>query len=132
MKRRRDARPEHYKKQSEEHLARHGFKSRWEYQMSLPSAKRTRQLANERNVPYQAARERQKVDEYKALTSSEKEQVREIYAEMKRLNKEAGRVAYHVDHIKPISKGGAHHPDNLQILTAEENLKKSDHFHSAN
>jgi 5-methylcytosine-specific restriction endonuclease McrA len=29
-----------------------------------------------------------------------------------------------VDHIQPIAKGGLHHPDNLQILTMEENRKK--------
>jgi len=33
-------------------------------------------------------------------------------------------IQHHVDHIIPLSKGGLHHPDNLQILTAEENLKK--------
>ena len=32
---------------------------------------------------------------------------------------------YEVDHIKPISKNGKHHPDNLQILTRTENRKKS-------
>ena len=31
---------------------------------------------------------------------------------------------FHVDHIHPISKGGLHVFDNLQILSAEENLKK--------
>ena len=35
---------------------------------------------------------------------------------------------YHVDHIKPLSKGGLHHPDNLQILPADLNLKKSDKY----
>lgn len=30
----------------------------------------------------------------------------------------------HVDHIKPLSKGGLHHPSNLQLLTPEDNLKK--------
>ena len=32
---------------------------------------------------------------------------------------------YHVDHIRPLSKGGLHHPDNLQIINKSENLKKN-------
>jgi 5-methylcytosine-specific restriction endonuclease McrA len=30
----------------------------------------------------------------------------------------------HVDHVVPLSKGGEHHVDNLQIIPAVENLKK--------
>lgn len=30
----------------------------------------------------------------------------------------------HVDHIIPLSKGGPHVADNLQILTATENMRK--------
>lgn len=32
--------------------------------------------------------------------------------------------AYHVDHVQPLAKGGLHHPDNLQVLPADINLKK--------
>ena len=35
---------------------------------------------------------------------------------------------WHVDHIRPINKGGAHHPDNLQVLSSELNLKKRDKY----
>lgn len=37
---------------------------------------------------------------------------------------------FHVDHIIPISKGGLHHFDNLQIISAEENLKKGNYLAS--
>lgn len=33
-------------------------------------------------------------------------------------------LKYHVDHVKPLSKGGSHHPDNLQILPAHINIFK--------
>ena len=57
------------------------------------------------------------------LTNEEKRRISEIYAESKRRTKETG-IQHHVDHIKPLSKGGEHHPDNLQILTAAQNLRK--------
>lgn len=41
------------------------------------------------------------------------------------LNSNCEIPMWHVDHIRPISKGGLHHEDNLQILTAEINLQKS-------
>ena len=34
-------------------------------------------------------------------------------------------VKYEVDHIQPLSKGGLHHPDNLQILEVSLNRSKN-------
>ena len=35
---------------------------------------------------------------------------------------------YHVDHIIPLCIGGAHHQDNLRVITRTENLKKVDKY----
>lgn len=37
--------------------------------------------------------------------------------------------AFHVDHIVPISKGGLHEADNLQVLPAVDNLRKGAKYH---
>jgi 5-methylcytosine-specific restriction endonuclease McrA len=50
--------------------------------------------------------------------------IQEIYKECYRKTKETG-IPHEVDHIIPVSKGGLHHQDNLQILTREENRRKS-------
>jgi 5-methylcytosine-specific restriction endonuclease McrA len=60
-----------------------------------------------------------------SLTNDEWLRIKEIYAHRDHLNKTTN-TQWHVDHIIPLNKGGKHHPDNLQVITAKENLKKSD------
>jgi Vacuolar protein sorting-associated protein len=47
---------------------------------------------------------------------------------LKILSEEASMLGegWHLDHIVPLSKGGLHHPDNLQIVRSSYNLSKSD------
>ena len=58
------------------------------------------------------------------LSSIEKMMVENLYEDCRRISQETG-VPHHIDHIIPLSKGGPHHPWNLRIITAEENLRKS-------
>ena len=52
------------------------------------------------------------------------EKINKVYKKCAERNKNAGFIKYHVDHIQPLSKGGLHHEDNLQILLAVDNLQK--------
>lgn len=58
------------------------------------------------------------------LTPEQRSEISKIYANARALSTLTG-TPHHVDHIQPVSKGGKHVPENLQILTATQNLKKS-------
>lgn len=66
-------------------------------------------------------------DGYVSLSKNEQVRLYEIYAEAKRTTEQTG-VQHHVDHIRPLAAGGTHHPDNLQILKASENLSKGAYY----
>jgi 5-methylcytosine-specific restriction endonuclease McrA len=58
----------------------------------------------------------------------DKRSVERLKTKVRSLNKEAGFIKFHVDHIIPLqgeSICGLHVPWNLQVITAEENLRKS-------
>lgn len=57
------------------------------------------------------------------LSKQEKERINSLYIYAKMLSDHSG-VKYHVDHIKPIAKGGTHEYSNLQVITAKENQSK--------
>ena len=59
-----------------------------------------------------------------ALSEEEKERLNQIYGLRDSLNQAEGRISYHVDHIQPLAAGGLHHPDNLRVLAAFENMRK--------
>jgi 5-methylcytosine-specific restriction endonuclease McrA len=68
----------------------------------------------------EAGRRARKLNQTPDLTQEEKCQIELIYKKSQKLGPN-----WQVDHIIPLSKGGLHHPDNLQIVTKTYNLHKS-------
>ena len=62
------------------------------------------------------------------LSKRDIRRIKSIYKKRNALNLQAGFIKYHVDHIKPLAKGGSHQPENLRIILAEMNLKKGSKF----
>ncbi len=58
------------------------------------------------------------------LSKDEILKIKNLYKAKNDLNFEAGYIKYHIDHIKPLSKGGLHCINNIRIVNAEINLKK--------
>lgn len=73
---------------------------------------------------YEATARRRATLRQQFPSNANKEKIKQIYWICSRLNAGVPWTPFHVDHIIPLSKGGLHHEDNLQILPAFENLRK--------
>jgi hypothetical protein len=57
------------------------------------------------------------------LPTTDFEEIKKLYIERAQRTKATG-IEHHVDHIIQLSIGGAHHQDNLRVITATENLTR--------
>jgi hypothetical protein len=73
---------------------------------------------------YRAAYNARKKNLTVPLTVDEQMRVESFYRIARQLTLSTG-IRHHVDHVIPLAKGGLHHPDNMQVLTAHENQTKS-------
>lgn len=62
------------------------------------------------NIKYRLMKD----DQTPELNKKEQNRIDKLYKICSHLNYD--KIDFHVDHIQPLSKGGLHHPDNLQIL----------------
>ena len=62
------------------------------------------------------------------LTRAERDQAIAVYSQRIIINSLFEGNLVEVDHIMPLSKGGKHHPKNLQILSIDENNQKWNRF----
>lgn len=72
---------------------------------------------------YAARRKSLLKDAFLKLSDVDQKNILRIYKMAELISEHTG-VIHHVDHWHPLAKGGQHHPDNLVIVKAEENLKK--------
>lgn len=63
-----------------------------------------------------------RVQKAKSATAN-KRFIREFYATARRLSQCTG-IPFHVDHIRPIARGGKHEESNLQVMSGKLNLRK--------
>lgn len=92
---------------------------------SLSSIKKWHKENNYKRNAIAAKYRANKKNQTPEMSEEEWENINDIYKKCSELSEETG-VPYEVDHIIPISKGGLHHPDNLQILTRSKNRSKKD------
>jgi hypothetical protein len=69
-------------------------------------------------------RRAEKRNQMHKVSDHERKKTELVYKICMYLNDGLPKPAWHVDHIKPLSKQGLHHPDNLWIIPAEDNLHK--------
>lgn len=70
-----------------------------------------------------ACQRRRKAKLRARTTADDTPAIKAIYRAARELQDATG-IPFHVDHKIPLKHGGTHTIDNLQILTAEENMKK--------
>ena len=63
-------------------------------------------------------------DQTPRLTKDDQKRIRKLLRVQQELRKDG--IVMHVDHVIPLSKGGVHHPDNMQLLPMSVNLQKGD------
>ena len=77
----------------------------------------------EKRAANKALRRAREISSTISLSKDEFAKVVEIYRQCRLMTQLTG-IQYHVDHKIALAKGGLHHPENLQILTAEDNFRK--------
>lgn len=99
------------------------------YEANKDRIKTTRKAYYEANKDYFLAKAaRRKALKIPALLpTTDNELIKKLYKQRAEMSKKHGEK-YHVDHIIPLSIGGAHHQDNMRVITAKENLEKNDKY----
>lgn len=92
--------------------------------MSCPPPNAVYEANRHRTASYLLRRKQRLREQTPELSAEEVKLIQELYDQRDKLNRRAGFIQYHVDHIIPLAKGGCHHPNNLQVISASVNVRK--------
>jgi len=98
--------------------------------LPCPSPESVHETDRHKSALYLQRRKQRLHEQTPALTELEQQQIRQIYEERDRLNQAAGFICYHVDHVAPLARGGQHHPQNLKVILARDNIQKGAKIYS--
>lgn len=93
----------------------------WKKQWTKEYAKRNRHKIYARDT------KRRQLKKLSFDETTDMEKIKQFYVLAESMTLSMGE-RYVVDHILPIIKGGAHHQDNLQVITSSDNLKKGSKY----
>ena len=82
------------------------------------------QSNKDKRASYRAKRRASKLDQTPEMNRAELVEIEEMYRYHQIFNGVMPEKEWHVDHINALANGGLHHPSNLQVLTAHDNLSK--------
>lgn len=85
--------------------------------------RRQHYLKNKAKYIFQANWRKERLKEKNLDPTADIGEIQKFYLLAEKLTNETG-VKYAVDHIQPLFKGGKHHQDNLQVITALDNARK--------
>lgn len=88
------------------------------------SYRRKHYLENREKYIFQARVRKEQIKVANLDPTADMKKISTFYLLAEKLTNDTG-VKYCVDHIKPLSKGGKHHQNNLQVITVAENVIKS-------
>lgn len=92
--------------------------------MTCPQPEAVYEPYRHKSASYLHKRKQRLREQTPELSSEELGLIQQLYDQRDKLNRRAGFIRYHVDHIIPLAKGGWHHPDNLQVISASVNVRK--------
>ena len=92
--------------------------------VSCPPPETVHEEDRHKSAIYLQRRKQRLREQTPELSAEEENLIQQVYDQRDRLNQAAGFIKYHVDHIIPLAKGGQHHPGNLRVISADENVHK--------